>query len=102
MTLWIAILAVAAGSFLIKAAGPALLGDRSLPGWSTGVLAVLAPTLLAALVIVEVLGRRWEQTDFTVVAGLAAATVVWLLRAPMLVAVLVGVVATALLRLVVG
>jgi len=35
-------------------------------------------------------------------AGLAAATVVWLLRAPMLVAVLVGVVATALLRLAPG
>jgi branched-subunit amino acid transport protein len=102
MTLWTAILVVAAGSFLIKAAGPAALGDRSLPAWSTGVLALLAPTLLAALVIVEVLGRRWEHVDLTVVAGLAAATVVWLLRAPMLVAVFAGVVATALLRLVTG
>ena len=102
MTLWIAILAVAAGSFLIKAAGPAALGSRSLPGWSTAVLALLAPALLAALVVVEVLGRRWDDVDWTVLAGLATATGVWLLRAPMLVAVLAGVVATAVLRLATG
>jgi branched-subunit amino acid transport protein len=99
MTLWIAVLAVAVGSFAIKAAGPGLLGDRNLPAWCTGVLALVAPALLAALVIVEVLGRRWEHVDLTVLAGLAAATGVWLLRAPMLVAVLAGAVATALLRL---
>jgi len=99
MTLWIAIAAVAAGSFLLKGAGPALLGARELPGWSAGVLALLAPTLLAALVVVEVLGRHWENVDLTVVAGLFAAVGVFLVRAPMLVAVVAGAVTTALLRL---
>jgi branched-subunit amino acid transport protein len=102
MTLWIAIFAVAAGSFLIKAAGPAALGNRTLPDWCTAVLALLAPALLAALVVVEVLGRRGDDLDWTVLAGLATATGMWLLRTPMLAAVLAGVVVTALLRLVTG
>lgn len=101
-TLLTAVLAVAAGSFLIKAAGPAALGERSLPGWSTAILALIAPALLAGLVVVEVLGRRWAHLDGTVLAGLATAAMLWLLRAPMLAAVLGGVVATALLRLVTG
>jgi branched-subunit amino acid transport protein len=102
MTLWIAILAVAAGSFLIKAAGPAALGDRGLPDWSMAVLALLAPALLAGLVVVEVLGRHWDHVDWTVPAGLTMATGVWLLRAPILAAVLAGALATALLRLATG
>ncbi|WP_305788938.1 AzlD domain-containing protein [Symbioplanes lichenis] len=102
MSLWIAIAAVAAGSFLIKGIGPAALGERELPKWSTGILALLAPTLLAALVVVEVLGRRWADFDATVLAGLAAAVAAYLLRAPMLLAVVAGVVTTALLRLALG
>ncbi|WP_306216010.1 AzlD domain-containing protein [Actinoplanes sp. RD1] len=102
MSVWIAILAVAAGSFLIKGIGPAALGERELPPWSTGVLALLAPTLLAALVVVEVLGRRWADLDPTVLAGLAAAVAAYLLRAPMLLAVVAGIVTTALLRLATG
>lgn len=102
MMLWISICAVAAGSFLIKAAGPAALGNRKLSDRSTAVLALLAPSLLAALVLVEVLGRRGDDLDWTVLAGLATATGMWLLRIPMLVAVLAGVVATALLRLATG
>lgn len=102
MSLWVAIVAVAAGSFLLKGAGPALLGERELPGWSTGVLAVLAPALLAALVVVEVLGGRWAGADVTIVAGLLAAVGAYLLRAPMLLAVVAGVGTTALLRLATG
>jgi branched-subunit amino acid transport protein len=102
MSLWIAILAVAAGSFLIKGIGPAALGERELPAWSTGILALLAPTLLAALVVVEVLGRRWADLDLTVLAGLAAAVAAYLLRAPMLLAVVAGIGTTALLRLATG
>lgn len=97
-TLWLAILAVAAGSFLIKAAGPALLGERELPRWSTGVIALLAPTLLAALVVAEVLGRRWAEVDWTVPAALLAVVVARLLRAPLLLAVLIGVLTAAALR----
>jgi branched-subunit amino acid transport protein len=101
MELWLAIAGVALLSFSIKAAGPALLGGRQLPQWTDGVIALLAATLLAALVIVHVLGPRWTSASWPVLAGLATVAGVRLLKAPMLLAVLAGVVVTALLRLVV-
>ncbi|WP_433830707.1 AzlD domain-containing protein [Actinoplanes sp. CA-015351] len=102
MMLWLAILAVAAGSFALKAAGPALLGDRDLPPWSVGVIALLAPALLAALIVVEVLGRRWAGLDGTVLVALAAVVVARLLKVPMLLAVLLGVLTAAALRALIG
>jgi branched chain amino acid efflux pump len=100
VTLWFAILAVAVVSFSIKAAGPLLLTGRQLPAWSGAVIALLAPALLAALIVVEVLGPQWTDVHWPVLAGLAAVVVAHLLRAPMLLAVLAGVAATALLRAV--
>ena len=96
---WLAIAATALVSLTIKAAGPAIVGDRELPAWCRGVIALLAPALLAALVVVDVLGTHWSSLNGPVVGGLAATAAAKLLRAPMLLAVLVGVVATALLRL---
>ena len=98
MTLWFVIIAVAVISFAIKAAGPALLTGRDLPAWTGGVIALLAPCLLAALVVVHVI----EDFSVAVLAGLAAVVVAHLLRAPMLVSVLAAVVAPAVLRAVVG
>ncbi|BBH67648.1 hypothetical protein ACTI_43330 [Actinoplanes sp. OR16] len=102
MTLWLAIFAVAAGSFAVKAAGPALLGDRELPGWSLGVIALLAPALLAALVVVEVLGRRWADLDWTVPVALAVVVIARLVKVPLLLAVLLGVLTAAGLRALTG
>lgn len=101
-TLWFAILAVALISFAIKAAGPALLTGRELPAWSRSVIALLAPALLAALVVVHVLGEDWKAVDVGVLAGLGAVVIAHLLRAPLLVAVLVGVAVTAALRAITG
>ena len=98
-TLWLAIFLAAAFSFAIKATGATLLGDRELPGWARGVVALLAPTLLAALVVVDVLGPHWATVNWPLVGGLAVVAGVRLLRAPMLLAVLAGIVTTALLRL---
>ncbi|BCJ70068.1 AzlD domain-containing protein [Polymorphospora rubra] len=98
MTLWLAIIAVAAVSFTFKAIGPALLGDRELPPAARNVIALLAPALLAGLIVVEVLGPKWTGIDWTLLVGLAATAAAWAWRAPMLLAVLVGVVATALAR----
>lgn len=102
MSLWPAIVAVAIGSFAVKAAGPALLGDRELPPWSRGVIALLAPAMLAALVVVEVLGHRWRDVDWTVPAALAAVVAARLLRVPLLLAVLLGVLTAATLRALTG
>ena len=50
---WAVIGALAVGTFAIKAAGPAVIGQRPLPDRLAGVIALLAPALLAGLVIME-------------------------------------------------
>lgn len=102
MTLWLAIAGVALVSFVFKAVGPAVLGDRELPAAAKGVIALFAPVLLAGLVVVNVAGPRWSGLDWTMLLGLATVTGARLLRAPVLVAIVIGVVVTALARLVAG
>ncbi len=97
--LWLCIGITALLSFVIKGVGPALLGRRELSAGARAVVAMLAPVMLAALVVAHLLGRRWEDVDLTVFAGLVAAVAARLLRAPMLVAVACAVAATAGLRL---
>lgn len=98
-TLWLAIAVTAAVSFTLKASGPALLGQRTFPPRVQRVIALLAPVLLTALVVVEVAGHRWHALSWPVLVGLAAAASARLLKTPPLVAVALGVAATALLRL---
>jgi branched-subunit amino acid transport protein len=98
--LWIAILLVALVSFVIKAAGPALLGERPLPNRVTAVIALVAPALLAGLVITDLAGPAWTEADWTLAAGLGVAATAYLFRVPALASVAIAVVATALLRLV--
>ncbi len=97
-TIWVCIAVTALISFLIKAAGPAVLGGRPLPEPARLVVALLAPVVLVALVLTDVAGPRWESLDGTVVAGVGAAGAARLLRAPILAAVLMGVAVTAALR----
>jgi branched-subunit amino acid transport protein len=100
--IWLAIAVAAVVNVVIKAAGPLLVGDRRLPSWAPGVIALLAPALLAALVVVEVFGPRWSALNVPIVGGLAATALAKLLRAPVLLAVVVGVAVTAVLRLIIG
>lgn len=99
---WLLIAALSAVGVVIKAAGPVLVGGRALPRWASGVIALMAPALLTALVLTSVLtsGSRLSAGADTV--GVAAAAVLLLLRAPLLLACLVAVVVTAVLRLLVG
>ena len=62
MTLWTLILMLAVTTALIKAAGPVLLGGRELPARAAGVIALLPPVLLAALVVTSTLseGQRLQ------------------------------------------
>ncbi|WP_191254516.1 AzlD domain-containing protein [Amycolatopsis oliviviridis] len=98
MTLWLGIVLVALISIGFKAAGPVLLGDREMPPRVAGVIALLAPALLAGLVLTEVTGPAWSGVDWTLCAGLAAIAVTYVLRVPALAAILCGVVVTAALR----
>jgi len=99
MTLWLAIICVALVSFSFKAPRPAVLGDRELPAATRGVIALLAPSLLAGLVVVEVAGQRWTELDPTLLLGLATVIGTRWCRAPILLAILAGVAITALARL---
>ena len=62
----------------IKAAGPVLLGGRVLPARFTSVVVLLAPALLAALVITQTLAHGHEIGVRDRAAGVAAgALVAW-------------------------
>ena len=98
-TLWIAIVLVALISFAIKAAGPAIVGNRSLPPRAAGVIALFAPALLAGLVVTDFAGPGWTNADWTIAVGLSVAGLAYLLRAPVLVCVALAVLVTALLRI---
>ena len=90
MKVWLAVLAVTVANWLLKAAGPLVLGDRALPAAARRVVALMAPVLLA--------GPDWEHVDGAQVAGVGVTGLAWAARAPMLVAVLLGALAAAGLR----
>jgi branched-subunit amino acid transport protein len=97
---WWSVLLVGAGTVLLKAAGPVLLGGRMLPPSLGGMLDLIAPAVLAALVVTQLVGGDRELVLDERLAGIAAAGVALALRAPILVVVAVAAVTTALLRLV--
>ncbi|HET9420799.1 MAG TPA: AzlD domain-containing protein [Nocardioides sp.] len=99
MRLWGAIIAVTLANWLLKAAGPLILGDRRLPPVARRVVALMAPVLLAGLIVVDLAGPDWDHLDGAQVLGVAVAGGAFALRAPMLVAVLVGAAAAAGVRL---
>lgn len=53
---WLTIAVLTVTTALTRAAGPALLGGRQLPQAATAVIVLLAPALLAALVVVQTFG----------------------------------------------
>jgi branched-subunit amino acid transport protein len=97
---WWSVLLVGVGTVLLKAAGPVLLGGRTLPPSVGGMLDLIAPSVLAALVVTQLVGGDRELVLDERLAGIAAAAVALALRAPILVVVVVAAVTTALLRLV--
>ena len=95
---WIAIAAVALASAVIKAAGPVFVGGRELPARATGVITLLAPALLAALVVTGTLNEGRALALDGKVLGVCAAAVALALRAPMIVVVFLAAAITALAR----
>jgi hypothetical protein len=62
----------ALGTAAIKAAGPVALGGRELPGWFSAVVVLLAPALLAALVVTQTLADGHRLSVDASTAGVAA------------------------------
>jgi branched-subunit amino acid transport protein len=96
---WTVVAVVGAATVAIKALGPVLLGGRELPPRLLGVVELLAPAVLAALVVVQVFGADRRLVLDERVVGLLAGAVAVALRAPILVVVVAAAAATALVRL---
>lgn len=97
-TLWLTILAVAFANAAIKASGPVLAGGKELPPWMSSVVALLAPALLAALVVTETFGDDGTLVLDEKALGVGVAAVALMLRAPVLVAVFLAALTAALAR----
>lgn len=97
--LWVAIVAVTLASAAIKAAGPILVGGRELPPRVNAVIALLAPALLAALVVTETFGDDGHLVLDERALGVGVAAFALALRAPVLLAVALAALVTALARL---
>jgi branched-subunit amino acid transport protein len=95
---WIVVTVVGAVTIATKGVGPVLLGGRPLPGRLAAVVDLLAPAVLAALVVSQFVGGDREISLDARLAGLGAAVVALRLRAPILAVVVAAAVATALIR----
>ena len=99
MTIWLAVIGAGIGCYLLKLAGLSL-PPRVLEHPVVERVADLIPVaLLAALVAVQVLASEQSLVVDARLAGLAAAFVLLLLRAPFLVVVFGAALVAALLRL---
>jgi branched-subunit amino acid transport protein len=97
---WVTVLVVGLATMAVKAAGPLLVGTRTLPPRLQSALEHLAPALLAALVVTQAVGG--DNGGFAIdarLAGLAAGAVALFLRAPLLVVITAAAVTAALVRL---
>jgi len=76
--IWELIAGAAVVTFAIKAAGPVALTGRELPARLAGVIVLLAPALLAALVVTQVLADGDRLAVGAKTVGVAASGfVVW-------------------------
>jgi branched-subunit amino acid transport protein len=94
------IAACAAITAAIKAAGPVALGGRELPPWFTGVVALLAPALFAALVVTQALADGRHLAVGADTAGVALAGAVAWRGGSVVAVVVVAAATTAALRAV--
>ena len=96
---WIVIAVVGTATMAFKASGPVLLGQRQLPPRVSSVVEVLAPAMLAALVVTQTVGGDRELVLDERLLGVAAGGVAVWLRAPLVVVMIVAALVAALVRL---
>jgi branched chain amino acid efflux pump len=99
-TVWLVVLVVGVATVALKATGPVLLGDRTLPEPVARVVVLLAPVLLTALVVTQTVGGDNELVLDARLAGVGAGAAAIAVRAPLPAVVIVAAAATALVRLV--
>jgi hypothetical protein len=95
---WVLVAVVGASTIVLKGVGPLAIGGRELPRPVRGVVVLLAPTLLAALIVTQAFASGRHLVLDARAVGLGAALVALALRAPVLVVVAVAAGAAALTR----
>jgi branched-subunit amino acid transport protein len=98
--IWLLIAGCVVTTALIKGIGPVVLGGRELPAVVMRLVASLAPALLAALVVTNALANGQQlEVGADTVGVVAGGVLLWFGRSVVL-AVVVAMVVTALLRAV--
>lgn len=96
---WLVIGVVGAATIAFKASGPVLLGRRELPPRAVSLVEVLAPAMLAALIVTQTVGgARAVVLDERLAGVIAGGVAVWL-RAPLVAVMAVAAAVAALIRL---
>ena len=94
----VAIIGVAVASAAIKTQGAVLVGRKELPPKASAVIALLAPALLTALVVTETFGEDGHLVLDARAVGVGVAALALAFRAPVLVAIILAALTTALVR----
>ena len=95
---WRVVIVAGIASMAIKAAGPVAIGGRPLPARLMGLVAMVAPALLAALVVTNLVGGKRELVLDARVPGVAVAAALLAFRAPVLVVIVAAAVVTGVVR----
>ena len=96
--IWILVAVVGVATVLFKAAGPVFLGRRALPARVQSVVDLLAPVMLTALVVTQTVGGDGALTFDARIPGVAAGAVAVWKRVPIVPAMVIAAVVTALVR----
>ncbi|MGZ5129547.1 MAG: AzlD domain-containing protein [Actinomycetota bacterium] len=99
---WTVVVLTGLGTVVIKSLGPVLLGGRPLPPRIAGLVALLAPALLAALVAINTFAEGRSLTIDARVLGVGVAAIAIWRRAPVLLVIVLAAGTTALARALVG
>jgi hypothetical protein len=96
---WIAVAAVGVATIALKGAGPVVFADRPLPRPVVAIMPLLAPCLLAALVVGQTMADGRALVIDARLAGVGAAAIALLLRAPLLAVLAVAAATAAVARM---
>jgi branched-subunit amino acid transport protein len=99
---WVVVIASGVGTLALKAAGPVLLGGKPLPDRFTGVVSLLGPALLAALVAIGTFADGQRLVFDARLLGVGAAAVAIRFHAPVLLVVVIAAAVTATARALAG
>jgi branched chain amino acid efflux pump len=95
---WLTVLLIGASTIALKAAGPTLRGGRELQARLSDALELLAPSVLAALVVTQALGEGGELVVDERLVGVGVAAAAIRVRAPLIVVMILAALSTALVR----